>query len=241
MSYAIVILTIGFLILIHELGHFVMARRMGIPVSRFSIGYGPKLWSFRHGETEYRLSVVPLGGYVLPDIKSEDELYQIPIHKRIVFTSGGIVANILLVILLLAVLNTVVSGFSLSGIFVNPFVQTWRQFSQMAMAIPSIFSHPDEMSGIVGIVAQGSGFIGMNPIRIISFAILISLNLAIFNLLPFPPLDGGKLLLYALERINPRFTKLQLPLAIAGFILLIGLMVYVTAMDVGRIFGGVGA
>ncbi len=241
MSYAIVILTIGFLILIHELGHFVMARWMGIPVSRFSIGFGPKLWSFRRRETEYRLSVVPLGGYVLPDIKSEDELYQIPIYKRIVFTSGGIVANILLVILLLAILNTVVAGFSFSGVFVNPFVQTWRQSSQMAVAIPSIFSHPDKMSGIVGIVAQGSGFVGMNPTRIISFAILISLNLAIFNLLPFPPLDGGKLLLYALEKINPRFTKLQLPLAIAGFILLIGLMVYVTAMDVGRIFGGVGA
>ena len=52
------------LILIHELGHFLVAKYLGIGVERFSIGFGPKIASVRRGETEYMLSVIPLGGYV---------------------------------------------------------------------------------------------------------------------------------------------------------------------------------
>lgn len=52
------------LILFHELGHFLVAKRLGIGVERFSIGFGPKVTGFRWGETEYLLSLIPLGGYV---------------------------------------------------------------------------------------------------------------------------------------------------------------------------------
>jgi regulator of sigma E protease len=55
---------IGILILVHELGHFLVARLAGVGVERFSIGFGPVLWRFRGPETEYCLSAVPLGGYV---------------------------------------------------------------------------------------------------------------------------------------------------------------------------------
>ncbi|MGK7312519.1 MAG: RIP metalloprotease RseP [Candidatus Longimicrobiales bacterium M2_2A_002] len=55
---------LGILILVHELGHFVAARYFDIHVSRFSIGLGPKLLAFQYGETEFRLSALPLGGYV---------------------------------------------------------------------------------------------------------------------------------------------------------------------------------
>jgi regulator of sigma E protease len=59
---AVVIL--GLLILVHEAGHFAMAKRCGVRVLRFSIGYPPRLWGFRRGETEYVISATPLGGYV---------------------------------------------------------------------------------------------------------------------------------------------------------------------------------
>jgi membrane-associated protease RseP (regulator of RpoE activity) len=52
------------MILVHELGHFVTAKRFGIKVEEFFVGFGPRLWSFRRGETEYGLKAVPLGGYV---------------------------------------------------------------------------------------------------------------------------------------------------------------------------------
>jgi regulator of sigma E protease len=55
---------LGVLIFVHELGHFVMARRIGVRVLTFSLGFGPKLLSFRRGDTEYCVSAVPLGGYV---------------------------------------------------------------------------------------------------------------------------------------------------------------------------------
>jgi regulator of sigma E protease len=58
------IIVIGILIVIHELGHFVVARLCGVGVERFSIGFGPVLWRYRGPETEYCLSAVPMGGYV---------------------------------------------------------------------------------------------------------------------------------------------------------------------------------
>src|SRR5687767_12672864 len=55
---------LGVLIFVHELGHFLAARRIGVRVLTFSLGFGPKLLSFRRGDTEYAVSAIPLGGYV---------------------------------------------------------------------------------------------------------------------------------------------------------------------------------
>ena len=56
-------------IFIHELGHFLMAKKRGLKVPKFSIGFGPKLYSWKRGETEYCISLLPLGGYVaLPEM-----------------------------------------------------------------------------------------------------------------------------------------------------------------------------
>ena len=58
------IVSLGFLIFIHELGHFYAAKRCGIKVNTFSIGFGPKIVGMQRGETEYKISVFPFGGYV---------------------------------------------------------------------------------------------------------------------------------------------------------------------------------
>jgi regulator of sigma E protease len=58
------IVVLGVLIFVHELGHFMAAKSVGIEVQRFSIGLGPTMFGFRRGETEYVISWVPLGGYV---------------------------------------------------------------------------------------------------------------------------------------------------------------------------------
>src|SRR5512146_2168480 len=59
-----VVLLLGGLIFVHELGHFVTAKLLGVKVLKFSIGFGPKVVGVRRGETEYLLSLLPLGGYV---------------------------------------------------------------------------------------------------------------------------------------------------------------------------------
>jgi regulator of sigma E protease len=58
------IVVLGVLIFVHELGHFLVAKRAGVGVTTFSLGFGPRLIGFKKGETDYRLSAIPLGGFV---------------------------------------------------------------------------------------------------------------------------------------------------------------------------------
>ena len=55
---------LGVLVFVHELGHFVVARRLGVRVLTFSLGFGPKIANVKRGDTEYCISAIPLGGYV---------------------------------------------------------------------------------------------------------------------------------------------------------------------------------
>ena len=64
---------LGVLVFVHELGHFLAARRLGVRVLTFSLGFGPKILKFRRGDTEYCVSVIPLGGYVKMAGESPDD------------------------------------------------------------------------------------------------------------------------------------------------------------------------
>jgi membrane-associated protease RseP (regulator of RpoE activity) len=75
-----VILSFFVMIMLHEFGHFVMAKRAGMKVTEFFVGFGPRIWSFRRGETEYGIKALPLGGYCriigmtnLEEVAPEDE------------------------------------------------------------------------------------------------------------------------------------------------------------------------
>lgn len=63
-SIVAAVVILGVLVVVHEAGHFAVAKRLGVRVLRFSVGYPPKVWSIRRGETEYQLGATPLGGYV---------------------------------------------------------------------------------------------------------------------------------------------------------------------------------
>ena len=67
------IIPLGFIIFIHELGHFYAAKRCGIKVNTFSLGFGPKLIGFQRGETEYKISLLPFGGYVQMEGENPNE------------------------------------------------------------------------------------------------------------------------------------------------------------------------
>jgi regulator of sigma E protease len=58
------ILILIVLVIVHEFGHFIVAKMLGIGVEVFSVGFGPRLFGFKYGDTDYRFSAVPLGGYV---------------------------------------------------------------------------------------------------------------------------------------------------------------------------------
>ena len=74
------IVTLGILIFVHEFGHFVVARRLGVGVTKFSLGFGPKLTGFTRGGTEYIVSAIPLGGYV--KLVGENEAEEVPPEDR---------------------------------------------------------------------------------------------------------------------------------------------------------------
>ena len=101
---------LGLMVLLHEWGHFVVARLFGVRVDVFSIGFGPRLWGFRHGPTDYRVSALPLGGYVrmAGDNPSEertgapDEFLSKPRWQRVLIALAGPTTNLLLAIILMA-------------------------------------------------------------------------------------------------------------------------------------------
>ena len=98
-----VVAALGGLIFVHELGHFLVAKRMGMPVEVFSLGFGPRLVGFKWRETDVRLSALPLGGYVKllgfnpedPDAEDPYGFQHQPIWKRQLFFAGGIIFNVL--------------------------------------------------------------------------------------------------------------------------------------------------
>lgn len=109
MSLLISLIVLSFLIFFHELGHFLAARAMGVKVEVFSIGFGRRILAKRFGETEYRLAMIPLGGYVRmkgqddadPTKKSSDpDSYNVksPLQKIFILFSGPF-ANFLLAFL----------------------------------------------------------------------------------------------------------------------------------------------
>jgi membrane-associated protease RseP (regulator of RpoE activity) len=119
-SVLIVILALVLMIFLHELGHFLTAKWSGMKVTEFFIGFGPKLWSFRRGETEYGIKGIPAGAYVriigmnnLDECPPEDEprtFRQQSFPKRLLVVSAGSLMHFIqafvLLVLLLGVFGT---------------------------------------------------------------------------------------------------------------------------------------
>jgi len=235
-SYLAVFVIVGVLILVHELGHFLAARWVGIPIARFSLGMGRALWSRQAGGTEYRISLIPLGGYVLPEIHSGGRSFlELPIRARMIFALGGPIANVIFALVLFAIESVAMQGFSLQAAVVHPVQGVLYAIAMLLNALPILFSGEGEVAGFVGVVAQGGAFIDGNAILALRFAVVMSLNLAILNMLPIPPLDGGKCLLYVLEWLYEGARRLQVPLNAAGLLLLLGFIGYTTIADLLRI------
>lgn len=155
------------------------------------------------------------------------------IPKKIAIVAAGGLVNILFAILLYIVLATIIIGnlgdaITLTGNFI---LAMWD-------SIKMIFTGnvtADDLMGPIGIsevVAQTSGIIDFLYIMA-----LVSMSLGVTNLLPFPPLDGGKILIYIIEAIRrkPLKENFELKLQMIGFVILITLSIYVAFNDVGRI------
>jgi regulator of sigma E protease len=234
MSYLAVIFIVGLLIAIHECGHLLAAKWCGIPVERFSVGFGPKLFGFTRGGTAYWLSVVPIGGYVLMAL-DENSSRNLPLRKSILFALGGPVANVAAAYLGLIAYGALQFDVSAFGALSFATTRLWLDVQSMVQAIAMLFVGLGEISGIIGIVAIGGSQFGSTLAGLLAFSVAINLNLAIVNLLPLPPLDGGRIAFSLLQKIYRPLYRIQAPVTLAGWVFMLALMVYATIQDLGRL------
>ena len=110
-----IIFILGFLVLIHETGHFLVARLCKVKVKEFAIGFGPTIWQKQGKETKYALRLIPLGGFV--SMEGEEErsdkegsFSNSSVSKRIAIVVAGGLVNIAFAILVYIILMTIMTG-----------------------------------------------------------------------------------------------------------------------------------
>jgi regulator of sigma E protease len=110
LTFLSAIILLGLIIFVHELGHFLSAKLMGVKVLKFSLGFGPKLISKRYGDTEYLISSIPFGGYVKmlgessgEELQEEEKVFAFnyqPVWKRFIIVFLGPLFNLLFAVVI---------------------------------------------------------------------------------------------------------------------------------------------
>lgn len=234
-----IIFLLGFLVFIHEGGHFCIAKLCKIKVNEFAIGFGPTIFSRKKGETKYALRLIPLGGFV--SMEGEEErsdkegsFSNASLAKKIAIVLAGGLVNIIFGLLAYFILIAILSNDLYCAL-----INTKGLLSSIFISLKELFTGKvagDQLMGIVGIsdVVVSTSGIG----EYIYMIALISISLGFTNLLPFPPLDGGKVVIYLIEAIRkkPMKEKLEMQLQTLGFAIIIALSIYVTYKDILRLF-----
>lgn len=245
-----IIFLLGFLILIHEGGHCIVAKLCKVKVNEFAIGFGKVIWQKQGKETKYSLRMIPIGGFCSMEGEeeasdSEGSFSKASVWKRIAIVVAGAAVNIIFGIIVYFILVSTV-GLQFADPTKDTFLNRIYYGGQRTGAfIGSIFESikmlftggvkTDQMVGIVGIsevVVQTSKLV--DYIYLLS---VISVSLGVTNLLPIPALDGGKILVLLIEiiRRKPMKVETEAKIQLIGFSILIALSLFVTYNDILRI------
>ena len=248
-----IIFLLGFLVLIHEGGHFLVAKICKVKVNEFAIGFGKILLQKQGKETKYSLRLIPLGGFC--SMEGEDEESDAPesfskasVWKRMAIVLAGATVNIVFGILVYFILVSTV------GIqFVDPAKDnianriyygaqgTGEFIKAVADSIKTLFSGGLKTNQMVGIVGISEVVVKTNGIiNYLNLLAVISVSLGVTNLLPIPALDGGKILILLIEiiRRKPMKIETEAKIQLIGFSMLIALSLFVTYNDILRIGTG---
>ena len=234
--------------LIHEGGHFLVARLCKVNVIEFSIGFGPVIIKKKKEDTVYSLRLIPLGGYVNLEgeeerINKEGSFSNASITKRMLIILAGGFVNIAFGIITFFVLATIIAnanniynsfgsnlyfGLSKTKEFIFSILESLKMLFTGRVGIDQ-FMGPVGISQAITQTTQFSDYIYMLS--------LISLSLGITNLLPIPALDGGKFILLVLELIRKKkiSEKTEINISLIGFAILITFSLYIAYNDILRI------
>lgn len=328
MALLLTILILGVIILIHEWGHFIAARIFKVPVSEFSIGMGPELYSYYTGETSYSIKMIPVGGYVNIDGMEYDSKLVNGFNsqkswKRFIILFAGVFMNFLLAYVLIMgivfssgktvqikgfVKDTAVSKILLVGDKIKKIdgkeifgkkefvekihnypknktslnMEIEREGKNIEVELPlmkdgrlGVYFDNSEPIGIYEGIKEGnkafvqsfidifsgigklikgdfkkeeiSGPVGMIKIvgnvkmigikALILLTAMLSINIGIFNLLPFPALDGGRIIFVILEMCGIKISKkFEEKMHMVGLAIIFGLILIITGNDIINLF-----
>ena len=229
---------LGFLIFIHELGHFLVAKLFKVKIKHFAIGFGPTILKKQGKETSYELRLIPLGGFVSmlgeeEPVEDERAYNKKSKWKRALILLAGGAVNIIF-----GLLTCLILAMSIFGIK-NGFAFTGEILKTTFQSIIELFTGKVQVQQLTGIVGISDMVIETSGIADFIYMLsVISISLGVTNLLPFPPLDGGKILLLLIEAIRrkPLKENTEIAIQLLGVCMIIGLSIFVTYNDIVRIF-----
>ncbi len=231
-------------VIVHELGHFLAARKTGVRVYEFSIGFpfSPRLLTlFRYKETEFTLRLLPLGGFVSfsRDETEGADLFEAAYGDRALIMAAGSLSNIIFAFLVLVpvlMAGRHLSFFEAAGAAAETF---WAMVSGTAAVLLNLLSGSgmEGLAGPVGIAAVAGKAAHKGLLSLAYFTGLLSMSLGVMNLLPLPALDGGQLsmMLFEAVRRKPLSLKTYQVVNALGLALFLVMTVLVTYRDVIRL------
>jgi len=252
---------ISVLVVVHELGHHLMAKFFGVPVEVFSVGFGPRLLAVRRGETEYRLSAIPFGGYVKMagtspfrgDVVPNGFDSKAPWQRFLILLAGPVM-NVAFALALATVGLWVGIEIPAPGHPETLAIYRPEPLAAIPLAIRAITASttavlstlgglltgnlsPSHLIGPVGLAQMTGEAAQLGWRSILAAMAFISLNLGICNLLPIPILDGGHMLMLMVEGVTRRSISFRVRKVLirAGAFAMLLLLATTFYNDLGRL------
>lgn len=241
----IIVGIVGFLLLItiHEGGHFIAAKLVGVRVNEFSVGMGPVIYQKQKNDTLYSFRAFPVGGYCA--LAGEDEESDDPyaftnasFFKKFVVLVAGSFNNLLAgFIIFICVYSIVANGqVGFGRVLEVSCLDFWDVATSIFQFIGGLFkgtSSVNDLSGVVGIVSVVSQTAEVGLLNVVYLIGILSVNLGVVNLLPIPALDGGRILLSFINVLCGKkiSEKAEGIINAIGLMLLLALMVYLVFKD----------
>lgn len=226
------------LVIIHELGHFLAAKASKVGVKEFALGMGPKIFSYKGKETEYTVRAILIGGFVA--FKSDEEFRGSGFLKRFSILIAGPVFNIALAYGIFLALSLRINFAiipAMKGAYyalINAFTMVYEALIHLITGVIPI----TDLSGPVGIVHSTSMIVPEGLQIFMIWAAIVSVNLAIVNMVPIPIFDGGQIFMLILEKLKLLTSNTEKIMRLTGVVLVLAIFALGLWNDVGRIFFG---